>query len=91
MSTFISIRCNLRYGLIIFNQVLLNFAEKSVIFSNSENLLKSPTNSKSEPSSNEIQGYLLLSSMEIKEEVELKNIAVVQNFPKVFSNYIPTQ
>jgi len=38
---------------------------------------------------NEIQGYLLLSSMEIKEEVELKSIAVVQNFPEVFPNDIP--
>jgi len=61
-----------------------------VIFPNSENLKKSPTNSKSEPLRNEIQGYLLLSSMEIKEEVELKNIAVVQNFPEVFPNDIPS-
>jgi len=38
---------------------------------------------------NEIQGYLLLSSMEIKEEVELKSIVVVQNFPEVFPNDIP--
>jgi len=70
------------------NQVLLNCAKKSMIFPNSENLLKSPTNSNSEPLRNEIQGYLLLSSMEIKEEVELKNIAVVQNFPEVFPNNI---
>jgi len=28
--------------------------------------------------------------MEIKEEVELKNIAVVQNFPEVFPNDIPS-
>ena len=39
---------------------------------------------------NEIQGYLLLSSMEIKEEVELKSIAVVQNFPEVLPNDIPS-
>jgi len=71
------------------NQVLLNCAKKSVIFPNSENLLKSPTNSKSEPLRNEIQGYLLLSSMEIKEKVKLKNIAIVRNFPEVFSNDIP--
>jgi len=70
------------------NQVLLNCVEKLVIFPNSENLLKSPTNSKSEPLMNEIQGYLL-SSMEIKEEVELKSITIVQNFPKVFPNDIP--
>ena len=71
------------------NQVLLNCIEKLVIFLNSENLLKSPTNSKSEPLMNEILGYLLLFSIEIKEEVELKNIAVVQNFSKVFPNDIP--
>ena len=88
MSTFISIRCNLRYGL-SSNRVLLNCAKKSEIFPNSKNLLKSPTNSKSEPLRNEIQGYLLLSYMEIKEEVELKNITVVQNFPEVFPNDIP--
>jgi len=70
------------------NQVLLNCAEKSIIFPNPENLLKSHTNSKSEPLKNEIQGYLLLSSMEIKEEVELKNIVVVQNSPEVFPNDI---
>jgi len=28
--------------------------------------------------------------MEIKKEVELKNIAVVQNFPEVFPNDIPS-
>ena len=39
---------------------------------------------------NKIQGYLLLSSMEIKEEVDLKNIPVVQNFPEVFPNDIPS-
>jgi len=38
---------------------------------------------------NEIQGYLLLSSMKIKKEVELKNITV-QNFPEVFPNDIPS-
>jgi len=26
--------------------------------------------------------------MEIKEEIDLKNIAIVQHFPIVFSNYI---
>jgi len=72
-----------------FNQVLLNCVEKLVIFPNFENLLKSPTNSKGEPLMNEIQGYLLLSSMEIKEEIELKNITVVQKFSKVFTNDIP--
>ena len=71
------------------DQVLLNCAGKLVIFQNSENLLKSPTNSKSEPLRNEIQGYLLLYSMEIKEEVELKNIAIVQNFPEIVPNDIP--
>ena len=86
---FISIRCNLRYGLVIFQSSPLNCAKKSVIFPNSKNILKSPTNSKSEPLRNEIQRYLLLSSMEIKEEVELKNIAVVRNFPEVFPNDIP--
>jgi len=58
----------------------LNWVEKSVIFSNFENILKSHTNSESEPLRIEIQGYLLLSSTEIKEEVDLKSIAVVQNF-----------
>ena len=67
----------------------MDCAEKLVIFPNSKNLLKSPTNSKREPLMNEIQGYLILSSMEIKEEVELKSIAVVQNFPEVFPNDIP--
>ena len=71
------------------NRVLLSCAKKSVIFPKSENLLKSLTNSKSESLRNEIQGYLLLSSMEIKEEVELKNIVVVQDFPEVFPNDIP--
>jgi len=70
------------------NQVLLNCVEKSVMFPNSKNLLKSPTNSKSEPLMNKVQWYLLLSSMEIKEKVDLKNIAVVQNFPEVFPNDI---
>ena len=70
------------------NRVLLSCAKKSVIFPKSENLLKSLTNSKSESLRNEIQGYLLLSSMEIKEEVELKNIVVVQNSPEVFPNDI---
>jgi len=37
---------------------------------------------------NKVQWYLLLSSMEIKEKVDLKNIAVVQNFPEVFPNDI---
>jgi len=72
------------------NQVLLNCAEKLVTFPNSKNLLKSPTNSKSEPLRNKIQCYLLLYSIEIKEEVELKNIAVVQSFPEVFPNDIPS-
>lgn len=33
---------------------------------------------------NETQGYLLLSSMEVKKESNLKNMVVVQNFHKVF-------
>ena len=60
------------------------------MFPNSKNLLKSPTNSKSEPLMNKVQWYLLLSSMEIKEKVDLKNIAVVQNFPEVFPNEFPS-
>ena len=76
------------------NRVLLNCAKKSVIFSNFENLLKSPTNSKTEPLRNEIQGYFLLSSMEIKEEVELKNIAFeifLKSFPMIFLVYHLTE
>ena len=52
--------------------------------------MKSPTNLKSEPLKNKVQGYFLLSSMKIKEEVDLKNIAVVQNFPEVFPNEFPS-
>nr|KYP59842.1 Transposon Ty3-I Gag-Pol polyprotein [Cajanus cajan] len=36
-----------------------------------------------------VQGYLILSSLEAKEEVDLKNITIVQIFPKVFPNDIP--
>jgi len=68
------------------NQVILNCAEKSVIFLNLEILLKPSENSILR---NKIQGYLLLSSMESKKEVNLKNIAVVQNFPEVFPDDIP--
>jgi len=46
-----------------------------------EDLLKSSTNSVNETWKNEIQGYLLLPFMELKEVVDLKNIVVVQNFP----------
>lgn len=67
----------------------MNCVKKSIIFSNSENLLKSPIDLVSKCLRNEIQGYLLLSSMKIKGEVDLKNITVAQNFPQVFSNDIP--
>jgi len=68
------------------NQIILNCAEKSVVFSNHEILLKPSENPNLK---NELQGYLLLSSMESNEEVNLKNIVVVQNFPEVFPNDIP--
>jgi len=55
--------------MVIFNQVFLNCAEKSIIFPNSKNLLKSPTNLESGSLRNEIQGYLLLSSKEINKEL----------------------
>jgi len=38
---------------------------------------------------NETQGCLFLSSMEINEEVDLKNITVVRNFLEVFPTNIP--
>jgi len=66
------------------NQVILNLAEKSVIISNLETLLKPSTDLKNPAWKNKIQEYLLLFSMESKEEINLKNIVVVQNFPEVF-------
>ena len=68
------------------NQIILNCAEKSVVFSNHEILLKPSENPNLK---NELQGYLLLSSMESNEEVNLKNKVVVQNFPEVFPDDIP--
>jgi len=57
-----------------------------VVFPNLKVLLKPSENPILK---NKIQGYLLLSSMESKEEVNLKNIVVVQNFPEVFPDDIP--
>jgi len=79
---------NIIFGMdwLIANQVILNCAEKSVVFPNLKVLLKPSENPILK---NKIQGYLLLSSMESKEEVNLKNIVVVQNFPEIFPNDIP--
>nr|KYP47487.1 hypothetical protein KK1_030884 [Cajanus cajan] len=71
------------------NHVLLNCAERSVMFSNSKDLSISLSKPISKFSWGKVLGYLILSSMEAKEEVDLKNIAVVQNFPEVFPNDIP--
>nr|KYP32923.1 hypothetical protein KK1_046284 [Cajanus cajan] len=71
------------------NHVFLNCAEKSVMFSDSKDLSISLSKSISKFSWGKVQGYLILSSMEANEEVDLKNIAVVQNFPEVFPNDIP--
>nr|KYP35375.1 Transposon Ty3-I Gag-Pol polyprotein [Cajanus cajan] len=70
------------------NHVLLNCAKKSVMFSDSKDLSISLSKPISKFSWGKVQGYLILSSMEAKEEVDLKNIAVVQNFPEVFPNDI---
>jgi len=56
------------------NQVILNCAEKSVVFPNLEIVLKPYENPILK---NKIHGYLLLSCMESNEEVNLKNIVVV--------------
>nr|KYP69684.1 Transposon Ty3-I Gag-Pol polyprotein [Cajanus cajan] len=72
-----------------YNHVLRNCAEKSVIFSDSKDLSILLSKPISRFSWVKVQGYLILSSMEAKEEVNLKNIAVVQNFPEVFPNDIP--
>jgi len=50
--------------------------------------LKTSTNFVSEPLKNEIKGCLLLSFVELKEVVDLKNIEVVQKFQEVFPNDI---
>nr|KYP31810.1 hypothetical protein KK1_047687 [Cajanus cajan] len=71
------------------NHVLLNCAEKSIMFSNSKGLSISLSKPISKSSWGKVQGYLILSFMEAKEEADLKNIAVVQNFPEVFPNDIP--
>nr|KYP33909.1 hypothetical protein KK1_045192 [Cajanus cajan] len=72
-----------------FNHVLLNCAEKSVLFSDSKDLSISLLSKLINKFSwGKVQGYLILSSMEAKEEVDMKNIAVVQNFPEVFPNDI---
>ncbi|XP_020208439.1 uncharacterized protein LOC109793388 [Cajanus cajan] len=71
------------------NHVLLNYAKKSVRFSNSKDLSISLSKPIPKFSWGKVQGYLILSSMEAKEEVDLKNIVVVQNFPEVFPNDIP--
>jgi len=74
---------------LVANQVILNCAERSMIFPNSEILLNPSTDSKNLVLKNKIQGYLLLSYVESKEEVNLKNIAIVQNFPEIFPDDIP--
>nr|KYP34847.1 hypothetical protein KK1_044140 [Cajanus cajan] len=71
------------------NHVLLNCAEKSIIFSDSKDLSISLSKPIRKFSWGKVQGYLILSSMEAKEEADLKNIAIVQNFPEVFPNDIP--
>nr|KYP33067.1 hypothetical protein KK1_046115 [Cajanus cajan] len=71
------------------NHVLLNCVKKSVMFFDSKDLSISLSKPISRFSWGKVQGYLILSSMEAKEEVNLKNIAFVQIFPEVFPNDIP--
>jgi len=52
--------------------------------------MKSSTKLVNETSKNEIQGYLLLPSMELKEVVDLENIVVIQKFPEIFPSDIPS-
>nr|KYP38557.1 hypothetical protein KK1_040183 [Cajanus cajan] len=71
------------------NHVLLNCVEKSVMFSYSKDLSILLSNPIRKFSWSKVQGYLILSSIEAKVEVDLKNILVVQNFPEVFPIDIP--
>nr|KYP48751.1 Transposon Ty3-I Gag-Pol polyprotein [Cajanus cajan] len=58
--------------------------KKSVIFLNSKDLSISLSNPINKFLESKVQGYLILSSMEAKEKVDLKNIVIVQNCPEVF-------
>lgn len=66
------------------NHIMLDYLEKSLIFPNSKDPRFLTANQVQASMKEGAQGYMLLSSLEVKEEFDLTEVSIVKEFPEVF-------